>query len=103
MALDADPEHRAALRRGRDPAHWDAGVNLASTLCELGWFSEALVAAKQILDLAPSADAFIRLGTIRAQLGDRAGTWEAYGRALELDPQHPVPGSLRRTLAGGRL
>lgn len=123
LAIDADPDNTglrynagATLRElgrtaeaayqllevvRRDPAHRDAWVNLASTLYELGRFNEALLAAQRVLELSLSADAFIRLGMIRAQLGDRAGTRDAYGRALELEPQNPLAESLRQTLEEG--
>ncbi len=63
----------------------------AQDLFYLQEYSEALELLNQTLDIAETADAYALKGTIHFMLGNRNATRDNWGRAVELNPDLPLP------------
>jgi tetratricopeptide (TPR) repeat protein len=63
-------------------------LNLSESLGRLNRFTEMQNTLQRLVELAPTAAAFERLGFARFKLGEYASAREAFNKALELDPKY---------------
>ncbi len=72
-----------------NPCYTDAYRNLGRTQLSQGKLNEALASHEQVVRLLPkSPAAHFELGNVRQELGDFAGSEQAFRAALQLDPGH---------------
>jgi tetratricopeptide (TPR) repeat protein len=63
-------------------------MNLINVLAEEHRFQEAVNTAENLVKIAPSANAYERLGWCYFRLGDYAKSMHAYREAVKIDDQH---------------
>lgn len=94
-------------------AHWLRGAAIAPDLPDCrtalvsfyarrGRLAAALQQLDQLVTLAPSAQAYLRLSAARDKSGDRPGAIAAAARAMELEPDNPVAREVHRRLLDGQ-
>jgi len=82
----------------------DPGVyyNLGLSLVRLNRLPEALTAFETCVARKPDADAYVNLGVLYANAGQRERARANFAKALELAPNHPQAASIRRELQAGQ-
>jgi len=87
-SLEASDDYARGLRL--DPDSPEAYSNLAVAAGSKGWVDLAETFCRIALEREPGyAGAWDNLGNVRALRGDWNGAYEAYQRALDLDPDNP--------------
>ncbi len=90
-AMGDDEQSRKAFERAVKLSEGDAGALevIVGNMIAAGFHAEALKVARKLSDIAPTADAFLRLGDLEMTCGSSAKALKAYQKALELDKTRP--------------
>ena len=83
----APPQRR--IRRTLSPAYpVDEIIEAGNKSLESGETERAVYIYMQALEIEQSAETWYRIGIGKGRLGDRGYAWQAFKKAIELDPTH---------------